>query len=592
MDDDFHANLEALVTKRKAFLLAQREPVEELFRQNEEMFLFLYNFINDSVFELKAMICKSADNVELPQTEPTYSQFQSAPNSPATTPRKVLVPETPPAKVGRAGAPPSASKNVTPQRAKPEVTLDVTVANKESKLSGMHEVTKPPVQPKRKSARKKPKVRAEENAEDSETKRRSEHPILSDDEIFFSDNEQAEKAPLDEPEPEDDLPVSQSSGDMMTQPPVALDTSRAVEFTSAQPAEEPLNVTPSNAPTNASSKAASTRTLPPQRRLETTPLKAPTVPSVLVVAKPEPVLDVPEPPSMEIEKNRKNNDESSRHNARDIDRSSSKRKTSPKTSDITQTKDPAPAPVSLSDATQPPPRTSTEPPQTPHDVVKKRPSDDDNTSPKSGSRNGLSSRYTFGSSNSSKLRKRRKRKRPRVSLEELEPEPILETCRDDDDEDFVQESRARKTPSKLPTPSSSNPNKSPRKTVQTAVKFKTTGPSPTGLRFEGFRTPEAVDRAVRRQAAARRRMEEDIAAKETVLGHARKALPGYDCRECAEMFDYEAGGDPVRKQQLLRHCKHKAKKSPPQTPDDYWKLTFDETQTQAPATLRQPADEK
>ena len=83
-----------------------------------------------------------------------------------------------------------------------------------------------------------------------------------------------------------------------------------------------------------------------------------------------------------------------------------------------------------------------------------------------------------------------------------------------------------------------------------------------------------MQREVGRKATQQKRREMGYAAKETVLGKARHALIGYECHECARLFNAEAEADeyPVeRKKQLPKHCKHRAKKPPPATPEDYWK---------------------
>lgn len=143
----------------------------------------------------------------------------------------------------------------------------------------------------------------------------------------------------------------------------------------------------------------------------------------------------------------------------------------------------------------------------------------------------------------------------------------------------------------------------PRK-VQSSVKFtpKRAGNSSTaragsgddggGLGIAGYKTPGQVDRAVRALNSQRQRRARGVAAKETVLGHARKGLEGYTCAECVAFFQAEADADPnpeKRMKELLRHCRHKAVKPPPQTPDGYYDLTFPETQTQPPTPPPPPA---
>ena len=77
------------------------------------------------------------------------------------------------------------------------------------------------------------------------------------------------------------------------------------------------------------------------------------------------------------------------------------------------------------------------------------------------------------------------------------------------------------------------------------------------------------------------------AAQETVRGkNERKKLIGFACHECEHFFREEANtrSDPEEAYQQLLNigCRHRAVKPPPATPPDYWKLTFEETQTQPP----------
>lgn len=573
MDDGFHANLEALVTKRKAFLIArQREPIDDLFRQNEEMFVFLHKLINDSVLELKSMIVNSTENRVVPRNMHTDSQFLSVQSSAGTTPQKVLVPETPPEKIVRARTEGHAASHCrtggsASSSPSPESKLNTLNLSKE-KLAREELETIDLSKPVPLAKRKLTKEKAEQRAKETDLPLCKQTAQVSE-ESFASDE------PLKN-EAADEVADSESSSDMMTQPPASVVPGRKPFCKPSTHLQVPISSAPSAPPRKA---------IPLQNHLilESIPSHAPpTVPSIPIVAKLEPILEHSQQRQPNTEQNIKKNVTSSMKKSRANPVLPPPSNISKDVGEVTHEKRDLKYNI-----TQPPPSPIAGDPRTPNlQLKKKKISDENSTCRNSGSKSGSTSRNTFGSGSSSQMRKRRKRKRPRVSLEELEPEPLLETCRDDnddDDDDFQQNPRPGwKTQVRL---NNASTTKTPRNAIQTALKFKT-GPSPTGLRFEGFKTPEAVDRAVRRQAAERRRVEKGVSAKETVLGHARKALQGYDCRECAEMFEYEAGGDPIRKQQLLKHCKHKAKKPPPKTPDDYWKLTFDETQTQAPATHR------
>jgi hypothetical protein len=67
--------------------------------------------------------------------------------------------------------------------------------------------------------------------------------------------------------------------------------------------------------------------------------------------------------------------------------------------------------------------------------------------------------------------------------------------------------------------------------------------------------------------------------EEVVRGKAaREALTGYECVECAAFFDeavlHGDGAKYYDRDELLRCSRHRALHTPPQTPEDYWELSF------------------
>lgn len=67
--------------------------------------------------------------------------------------------------------------------------------------------------------------------------------------------------------------------------------------------------------------------------------------------------------------------------------------------------------------------------------------------------------------------------------------------------------------------------------------------------------------------------------EEVVRGKlAREALNGYECEECAVFFDeavlHGDGAKYFDRDELLRCSRHRALHTPPQTPEDYWELSF------------------
>lgn len=71
----------------------------------------------------------------------------------------------------------------------------------------------------------------------------------------------------------------------------------------------------------------------------------------------------------------------------------------------------------------------------------------------------------------------------------------------------------------------------------------------------------------------------NYAYEEVVRGKAaREALIGYECKECAAFFDeavlHGDGSKYYDRDELLRCSRHRARQTPPQTPEDYWELSF------------------
>lgn len=246
-----------------------------------------------------------------------------------------------------------------------------------------------------------------------------------------------------------------------------------------------------------------------------------------------------------------------------------------------------------------------------------------------------------------RLRKKQRRKRPRLQLNELAPEAeqMMDTGEDMDEGADLQ---GKRPPAKTPKPSSREKSQTENDSRRKRLSFASIAASPVvdkdslaefyprrrrmsidgqpaarapsapadkgraeervtkpasksrpgssssaapGAlpRFDSFKTPAAVDKATR-AAQTLFRQKEECAVKETVLGHARRGLIGYACHECEPFLRKQAAGhqDPEKEFKRLseKFCKHRARQPPPGTPPDYWKLTFDETQTQNPNAKR------
>ena len=62
---------------------------------------------------------------------------------------------------------------------------------------------------------------------------------------------------------------------------------------------------------------------------------------------------------------------------------------------------------------------------------------------------------------------------------------------------------------------------------------------------------------------------------------ARKALPGHDCTECKKYYDALAELGAVDVATQMHNCsRHRARFEPYQTPDDFWRLSFPDSELQ------------
>lgn len=82
-------------------------------------------------------------------------------------------------------------------------------------------------------------------------------------------------------------------------------------------------------------------------------------------------------------------------------------------------------------------------------------------------------------------------------------------------------------------------------------------------------------------------MRSEPRCQEVVRGNARLGLKARACVECEEFLREEVKGrggdmDEELKQLVDRVCRHREKEGRPETPEEFYKLTFEETQTQAP----------
>ncbi|KAI0567342.1 short-chain dehydrogenase/reductase SDR [Gracilaria domingensis] len=108
-------------------------------------------------------------------------------------------------------------------------------------------------------------------------------------------------------------------------------------------------------------------------------------------------------------------------------------------------------------------------------------------------------------------------------------------------------------------------------------------PGSAGL--QGFRTPAAVHRALNQELRRQRLRDTPLVQERRVRGNdlRRRAVT---CAECERFFRAEAAAheDPeLAYEQLVQStCRHRRNAQKQSTPDDYWQLTFQETETQAP----------
>jgi len=67
--------------------------------------------------------------------------------------------------------------------------------------------------------------------------------------------------------------------------------------------------------------------------------------------------------------------------------------------------------------------------------------------------------------------------------------------------------------------------------------------------------------------------------KETVRNKSeRDQLPGHECEHCKKFYDAVGIDD---KKKFLNFCsRHKYQDSPPTTPENYWEVSFPDTETQ------------
>jgi len=59
----------------------------------------------------------------------------------------------------------------------------------------------------------------------------------------------------------------------------------------------------------------------------------------------------------------------------------------------------------------------------------------------------------------------------------------------------------------------------------------------------------------------------------------RAALPAFECDQCRKF--YEALGEGVDRNKMVQHCsRHRARDEVPDTPPDYWQMSFPSSETQ------------
>jgi len=111
-----------------------------------------------------------------------------------------------------------------------------------------------------------------------------------------------------------------------------------------------------------------------------------------------------------------------------------------------------------------------------------------------------------------------------------------------------------------------------------------TGQVGSTLVIEGYSNPAAVEREMAKIRRGRQEMLPKV-YQETIRGKKRAGLQGYTCHLCEQFVKDEAGSSKKpykRREELMKHCRHRAIKPPPQTPPNYWTLSFSSTRTQPP----------
>jgi hypothetical protein len=75
---------------------------------------------------------------------------------------------------------------------------------------------------------------------------------------------------------------------------------------------------------------------------------------------------------------------------------------------------------------------------------------------------------------------------------------------------------------------------------------------------------------------------DDFQYQEVVRGKAaREGLNGYQCKECGDFFDAVFGGEGAKfynRCDFVSCSRHRARHTPPSTPDGFWNLSFADEQ--------------
>lgn len=137
----------------------------------------------------------------------------------------------------------------------------------------------------------------------------------------------------------------------------------------------------------------------------------------------------------------------------------------------------------------------------------------------------------------------------------------------------------------LPSPHASKPTSKRKAKREKREKRQTAGSKKKSV-FDGLRTAGDAAREVERMYEETRLKVEPGPVKRTVRNkHDRDKMVAKACPECEQFYQEAFGDDPAKLKDMIQRCgKHRAER--PQggreTPDDYWKLSFDESQTQPP----------